>query len=62
MIDYPIPGNDDALRAIKLFTSFAADTVLEARATALEGQDQQTVSFGGEASAETADAAAGRAS
>jgi len=62
LIDYPIPGNDDALRAIKLFTTFAAETVNEARATALEGQDQQTVSFGGEtAEAETATAAAGRA-
>jgi len=48
VIDYPIPGNDDAIRAIKLFTSLVADTVTEARATALEGVDQQTVSFGGE--------------
>ena len=47
-IDYPIPGNDDAIRAIRLFTSLVADTVIEARATALEGRDQETVSFGGE--------------
>jgi small subunit ribosomal protein S2 len=47
-IDYPIPGNDDALRSIRLFTKFAADTILEARSTALEGTDQETVSFGGE--------------
>jgi len=48
VIDYPVPGNDDALRAIRLFTKLVADTVLEARATALEGHDQETVSFGGE--------------
>ena len=48
VIDYPIPGNDDAIRAIKLFTSMVADSVIEARSTALEGRDQETVSFGGE--------------
>src|SRR5262245_46190468 len=48
VIDYPIPGNDDAIRALKLFAGLVADTVVEARATALEGHDQQTVSFGGE--------------
>ena len=31
-IDYPVPGNDDAIRAIRLFTSRAADTLIEARA------------------------------
>ncbi len=30
-IDYPIPGNDDAIRAIRLYLSCAADAVLEAR-------------------------------
>lgn len=30
-IDYPIPGNDDAIRAIKLFTGRVADAVLEGR-------------------------------
>jgi len=28
-IDFPIPGNDDAIRAIRLFTSRIADNVLE---------------------------------
>jgi small subunit ribosomal protein S2 len=28
-VNYPIPGNDDALRAIRLFTSKIADAVLE---------------------------------
>ncbi|MGI9952009.1 30S ribosomal protein S2 [Moorellaceae bacterium AZ2] len=35
-IDYVIPGNDDAIRAIKLLTSKIADAVLEG----LQGQDQ----------------------
>ena len=30
-IDYVIPGNDDAIRAIRLFTSRVADAVLEGR-------------------------------
>jgi small subunit ribosomal protein S2 len=40
-VDYVIPGNDDALRAIKLFTSKIADAVIEGRALATE-QDFQT--------------------
>ncbi len=49
VINFPIPGNDDAFRAIRLFTRLVADSVLEARAFALEGADQETVSFGGDA-------------
>ena len=30
-IDYPIPGNDDAIRAVKLLTSKMADAIIEAR-------------------------------
>jgi small subunit ribosomal protein S2 len=30
-IDYPIPGNDDAIRAVKLLTSKVADAIIEAR-------------------------------
>jgi len=41
-VDYVIPGNDDALRAIKLFTSKIADAVIEGRALATE-HDFQTV-------------------
>ena len=29
-INYPIPGNDDAIRAISLFTSIIANAVIEA--------------------------------
>jgi small subunit ribosomal protein S2 len=38
-IEYPIPGNDDAIRAIRLIAGFVTDAVLDARATALEGRD-----------------------
>jgi len=31
LIDYPIPGNDDAIRAIKLITSLMADAIIEGR-------------------------------
>lgn len=31
MVDYVIPGNDDAIRAIRLVTQKIADTILEAR-------------------------------
>ena len=50
LINYPIPGNDDAIRSIRLFTKMVSDTVLESRAFATEGTDQATVSFGGDAS------------
>jgi hypothetical protein len=30
-IDFPIPGNDDAIRAIKLFAGRVADTIVEGR-------------------------------
>ena len=34
LVDYVIPGNDDALRSIRLFTSRIADAVIEGRQTA----------------------------
>ncbi len=39
-IDYPIPGNDDAIRSIKLVCSVLADAITEGRATALEGTEE----------------------
>ena len=35
-VTWPIPGNDDALRAIRLFTNKIADAVVEGRALASE--------------------------
>jgi small subunit ribosomal protein S2 len=37
-IDFPIPGNDDAIKATKLITSRIADAVLEGR----EGRQEAT--------------------
>ena len=36
IVSFPIPGNDDALRAIRLFTSKIADSVVEGQAAAGE--------------------------
>ncbi len=38
LIDYPIPGNDDAMRAVGLITKAIADAVLSARQEIPEGQ------------------------
>ncbi|HZV81198.1 MAG TPA: 30S ribosomal protein S2, partial [Geobacteraceae bacterium] len=40
-IDYVIPGNDDAIRAIRLLTSKVADAILEGR----EARDQQLQNY-----------------
>jgi len=39
LIDYPIPGNDDALRAIKLFARMVGDAVIESKMEQREGAD-----------------------
>jgi len=39
-IDYIIPGNDDALRAVRLFASRIADAVLEGQQTITEGAEE----------------------
>lgn len=41
LIDYPIPGNDDAIRAIQLFCREMADAVIEGRElSAQEGEEE----------------------
>jgi len=50
-IDYVIPGNDDALRAIRLFTSRIADAVSEGRGIR-ESATADAASSGGDAPAE----------
>lgn len=37
-IDYPIPGNDDAIRSIKLITAIIGDSILEGRKKFIEGE------------------------
>jgi len=41
LIDYPIPGNDDAIRSVKLFCSYAADAVLEGKTMAEKANQQK---------------------
>jgi len=60
VIDFPIPGNDDAIRAIRLFSRMVADTVLETQTERAEGatpvEEPVVVSVGGD---DVAPAAAG---
>ncbi|MER5318760.1 30S ribosomal protein S2 [Streptosporangium roseum] len=54
-VDYPIPGNDDAIRAVGLLTRVVADAVaagLMARAGANRGDDKPAVAGGAEPLAE----------
>jgi small subunit ribosomal protein S2 len=62
LIDFPIPGNDDAIRAIRLFTAMVADAVLEGRERSLEGRDAERLAEGAGAkiAQEEADEAAAR--
>ncbi|MBN1622637.1 MAG: 30S ribosomal protein S2 [Endomicrobiales bacterium] len=39
-VDYPVPGNDDAIRAVKLFCSIIADAVIEGNN--LSGRGKET--------------------
>lgn len=43
LIDYPIPGNDDAIRAVKLFCSIIADAVLEGKGIVEKNEDNVTM-------------------
>jgi small subunit ribosomal protein S2 len=58
-VDYVIPGNDDALRAIRLFASKVADSVVEGSAAASDKQmaDIQAAADRAEEAGRTAEAA-----
>lgn len=47
-VDYVIPGNDDALRAIRLFTNKMADAVIEGRGLATTEDFEQAAEVEGE--------------
>ncbi|HEY7366542.1 MAG TPA: 30S ribosomal protein S2 [Methylomirabilota bacterium] len=49
-IDYPIPGNDDAIRAVRLITSRVADAILEGRGALAKEEEEEGA---GEAAADT---------
>ena len=40
LIDYPIPGNDDAIRSVRLITGFIASAALTGKHSLSEGSDQ----------------------
>jgi small subunit ribosomal protein S2 len=41
LVDYVIPGNDDAIRAIKLFCGKIAEAIVEINQYGLEGEDEE---------------------
>jgi small subunit ribosomal protein S2 len=57
-VDYVIPGNDDAIRAVQLYVQGAAAAVLEGRATAAVAAAEAVIKPGSKAES-AADAAAG---
>ncbi len=57
-IDYVIPGNDDALRAVRLFASRIADSILDGQNIATEGGVVAQGEEGGEGETSTAAPAA----
>jgi len=63
-IDYPIPGNDDAIRAIKLFASRIADAIVEGRSIyekqAGEQESEGAMAAAGGGGVVVRDAGAGR--
>ncbi|TWT20207.1 30S ribosomal protein S2 [Luteimonas marina] len=46
LVDYPIPGNDDAIRAVQLYARAAADAVLEGKAAAPNAATVREEEFG----------------
>ncbi|GAB4348875.1 MAG: 30S ribosomal protein S2 [Candidatus Abyssubacteria bacterium] len=59
-VTYPIPGNDDAIRSIKLFTTIIADAVVDAKARPLEGREVPGTELGADEEEEEKAAAATR--
>ena len=53
-IDYPIPGNDDAIRSINLYCKEMADAIIEGRAAAEEDVAQEAMEQEGEKEASEA--------
>jgi small subunit ribosomal protein S2 len=51
LIDYPIPGNDDAIRSIKLVTGIIADSIMKGRQAFAAGKAKEAA----QAAAETAE-------
>ncbi|MFC5578607.1 30S ribosomal protein S2 [Lysobacter niabensis] len=52
LVDYAIPGNDDAIRAVQLYARAAADAVLEGKAASPQAASVREEEFAAEAGAE----------
>ncbi len=48
-IDYPVPGNDDAIRAVRLITARIADAILEGRGTLSKDESEEAADASAEA-------------
>jgi len=58
-VDYVIPGNDDSIRAVKLYAAFVADTILEGKVqSATVSNKDEFVEVADEAPADAPEAAA----
>jgi small subunit ribosomal protein S2 len=53
-VDYVIPGNDDSMRAVKLYTLSMAEAILEGRASVATGGEEEVVEVAAEESTEAA--------
>ncbi|HYJ33353.1 MAG TPA: 30S ribosomal protein S2 [Candidatus Binatia bacterium] len=53
VIDFPLPGNDDAIRAIRLFSRFVSDTLMNSRQEMQEGADREAMAAQAGAAPET---------
>jgi len=60
-VDYVIPGNDDALRAIRLFAAKISDSVVEGVTASTDKQAAEVAGIAAAAEASAADAGAGAA-
>jgi small subunit ribosomal protein S2 len=61
-VDHPVPANDDAMRAIRLFCKTIANAVLEGRAIYLEGQEAEALKAAAKTDKDKADNAEGKES
>lgn len=43
VVDYPIPGNDDAIRSVQLFCKEITEAIIEGRAMSAQGKDEAPV-------------------
>ena len=63
MIDYKVPGNDDAIRAIRLFCAAIAEAVIEGKTiydqSLAKGKEEEKLATGGSADVAEASAAGG---